>query len=453
MDVSKDLKKLIKEALIDIENEPTTVYVHVTNVEWDATEEDLETLPKEFDLTIAHYSDTDLDEEVSDAISDKYGFTHLGFNFVIKGSEVQGIEEPIEEDINTFTDKVDKADNDLKDIIKTLKEDNLNNKQMVIEFSIENPNHYEDIKLSYKLIITKESNGTYSWKETSNLEEGHDFKTAAEAYEDAVEFCEYPLSELDDFEIDKDVNDVIKYFEEDINENLQNNELKVWKTKISKIFSTMLETKELPSLKGASIESNTHGSDATTYMFEDDELGDYCFYINDTDFEPYDSVKNDVYVGYYTPQKANQKFFEMPIVEEEIKTIIKEVYMDYYNTCVIHKGINESLLDDRNNIEKFYAPDLKDAENLNNIWTIREFTDNMDSKDGKTLCKYTKIGLIDYLNSIDSEDNEDFEEIPINYSNKDLFTELELLGTDAELVSISNYNINNLYDEPNQPKE
>ena len=45
-------------------------------------------LPKEFTLTVDHYEDGDLDEEVSDAISNEYGFTHLGFNFIVDGQEV-----------------------------------------------------------------------------------------------------------------------------------------------------------------------------------------------------------------------------------------------------------------------------------------------------------------------------------------------------------------------------
>jgi len=74
--------------LAEVENEePETTTVHVTNVEWDTDdEEDLKDLPTDFMLSFEHYPDGDFDEEISDAISDKYGFTHIGFNWIMDES-------------------------------------------------------------------------------------------------------------------------------------------------------------------------------------------------------------------------------------------------------------------------------------------------------------------------------------------------------------------------------
>ena len=74
---------------LDDEKEPTKVTVKVSNVEWDTDDEEVD-LPKEFTLTVDHYEDTDLDDEVSDAISDEYGFCHFGFNYIVDG---QGVSE------------------------------------------------------------------------------------------------------------------------------------------------------------------------------------------------------------------------------------------------------------------------------------------------------------------------------------------------------------------------
>ena len=74
---------------LDDEKEPTKVTVKVSDVEWDTDDEEVD-LPKEFTLTVDHYDDTDLDDEVSDAISDEYGFCHFGFNYIVDG---QGVNE------------------------------------------------------------------------------------------------------------------------------------------------------------------------------------------------------------------------------------------------------------------------------------------------------------------------------------------------------------------------
>ena len=71
--------------LVEIENdeeESETTTVHVTNVEWDADDaEDIKDLPTDFMISFEHYPNGDFDEEISDAISDKYGFTHLRFDW------------------------------------------------------------------------------------------------------------------------------------------------------------------------------------------------------------------------------------------------------------------------------------------------------------------------------------------------------------------------------------
>ena len=77
----EELKKFIAEALEEDGNKPELLKVHVTSVDWDTDGEEAD-LPQEFDLEVEHYEDTDLDDEVSDAISDKYGFCHFGFNYI-----------------------------------------------------------------------------------------------------------------------------------------------------------------------------------------------------------------------------------------------------------------------------------------------------------------------------------------------------------------------------------
>lgn len=75
--------------LVEVENEEEseTVTVHVTDVQWDADdEEDIKDLPTDFMLSFEHYPNGDYDEEISDAISDKYGFTHIGFNWIMDES-------------------------------------------------------------------------------------------------------------------------------------------------------------------------------------------------------------------------------------------------------------------------------------------------------------------------------------------------------------------------------
>lgn len=78
---------------------------------------------------------------------------------------------------------------------------------------------------------------------------------------------------------------------------------------------------------------------------------------------------------------------------------------------------------------------VMNSNNLNDIWVLREFTDNMDSEDGYSLEEYTKIGLIDYINDILS-DMEDSEVIPYDITDEQLKGYLEYLGTDAQLVEI-----------------
>lgn len=87
------------------------------------------------------------------------------------------------------------------------------NKSMTIEWSYENPNQYDPLGRIYnKLIITKEQDGTFSWNETDNLEHGQGFKSAVDAFDNAVYSGEFPLEDYDDFEIEATVKDVEKFF-------------------------------------------------------------------------------------------------------------------------------------------------------------------------------------------------------------------------------------------------
>lgn len=312
------ISKALKEEDDDEEednNTPVRVSVHVTDVQWDVDdEEDLKNLPTAFDLTFEHYKDEDIDEEVSNAISDKYGFTHFGFNFEVTGQDVDGIDE----DVDSLCDKIDDVDAELQEIITSLKEE----KELTLEQLADN------------------------------------------------------------------------------------------------------------------------GIDMTKALYAC-QLIYYGFY---------DEVK------YKTPQQLITELEQANITNNYVKDRYKgaiELLKEFINDLKLPK-VNENVMDDINNIEKFYAPDLKEPESLDNIWTLREWTDNLDSNDGKTLCKYTKIGLIDTINS-EMESRASMENsielLDNKISNKDLMYYLEELPTEAELVSISNYDINNLYDEPNDPKE
>lgn len=114
--------------------------------------------------------------------------------------------------------------------------------------------------------------------------------------------------------------------------------------------------------------------------------------------------------------------------------------------------INETKELSDEELARLYADNLTDPENLDNIWVIREFTDNMDSEDGKSLCKYTKIGLIDYINDrLEEEGAED--RLDNEISNHVIANGyLEYLDSDAELVEIRPYSVYDLDDEPNIPK-
>ena len=117
-----------------------------------------------------------------------------------------------------------KGDRDGEDDVSYEKEtraektrDEAGNKIVVIPFSIANPDQHSPAdRIYHKLIITQESDGTYSYIETENLESGEGFASAKEAVEDAIS-GQNGLEDLDDFRLDAkvDIADITAYFDKD----------------------------------------------------------------------------------------------------------------------------------------------------------------------------------------------------------------------------------------------
>lgn len=84
-----------------------------------------------------------------------------------------------------------------------------------------------------------------------------------------------------------------------------------------------------------------------------------------------------------------------------------------------------------------------DEENLDNIWVVDMWLDNMDSKDGHDHIEFTKIGLIDFLNNeikdYNSTNGADYTVLDRNATNKEVKEFLyDLL--EGKVVEIKPYN-------------
>lgn len=84
-----------------------------------------------------------------------------------------------------------------------------------------------------------------------------------------------------------------------------------------------------------------------------------------------------------------------------------------------------------------------DEENLDNIWVVDMWLDNMDSKDGHDHIEFTKIGLIDFLNNemedYNSTNGADYTVLDRNATNKEVKEVLyDLL--EGKVVEIKPYN-------------
>ena len=84
-----------------------------------------------------------------------------------------------------------------------------------------------------------------------------------------------------------------------------------------------------------------------------------------------------------------------------------------------------------------------DEENLDNIWVVDMWLDNMDSKDGHDHIEFTKIGLIDFLNNeikdYNSTNGADYTVLNRNATNKEVKEVLyDLL--EGKVVEIKPYN-------------
>lgn len=84
-----------------------------------------------------------------------------------------------------------------------------------------------------------------------------------------------------------------------------------------------------------------------------------------------------------------------------------------------------------------------DKENLDNIWVVDMWLDNMDSKDGHDHIEFTKIGLIDFLNdeieNYNSTNGADFTTLDRNATNKEVEEVLYDLF-EGKVVEIKPYN-------------
>ena len=93
----EDLSEDVTPTLEDKEGIPSgDIKVKVYNVKWDCDNDDPKEmdLPEEFEIEVYHDEDFDLDDEVSDAISDEYGYCHYGFDYDIINND-----EKLSEDI------------------------------------------------------------------------------------------------------------------------------------------------------------------------------------------------------------------------------------------------------------------------------------------------------------------------------------------------------------------
>ena len=101
-------------------------------------------------------------------------------------------------------------------------------KTMVIPFSFENPDQHSPAdRINHRLIITKEQDGTFSWSETSNDESGKGFKSAKEAFDNAVSTGEFPLEDYDGFRLDAKVDLATFFNESKISKSAQKKKSKI----------------------------------------------------------------------------------------------------------------------------------------------------------------------------------------------------------------------------------
>ena len=115
-------------------------------------------------------------------------------------------------------------------------------------------------------------------------------------------------------------------------------------------------------------------------------------------------------------------------------------FLRVQNGDVVEK-VSESRRNESKDINDVYSKNLKDKEDLDNIWVLHEFTDNLDSKDGYSYEEYTKIGLIDTINN--ACEPLEVETLTANATNEEVIDMLEYLGTNAELVRIKPYSERN----------
>ena len=123
---------------------------------------------------------------------------------------------------------------------------------------------------------------------------------------------------------------------------------------VFEVFKEMIDNGELPKIEGIEPWEDSMGSLA--FLYDDGEDG-RSFYINDTGFEnTFPDDVEDVYCGIeivdpdkYSNELEIQERFKFPS-EYEVKELLKEVYMKFYNAkrkdesfAEIAKKISECL--------------------------------------------------------------------------------------------------------------
>lgn len=370
-------------------------------------------------------------------------------------------------------------------------------KTMVIPFSFENPDQHSPAdRINHKLIITKEQDGTFSWSETSNDESGKGFKSAKEAFDNAVSTGEFPLEDYDGFRLDAKVDLATFFNESKISKSISEDKgfhvgdkVKIkGKNDLTYEISDISRDEDGDKLFNLYNPKTDNIEEEPMYDYElehtneskmneiSDELADRVANArklnaigaadryNKIDKE-YDADLGKVIKKYSDEEvsagKANKEFDKVikkyePLLDTERKTIRKaeknQELMARRKTKTNESKINETIK----------------GNNLNSKWVIRAWMDNMDSEDGYDEIEFTKIGLIDFINSEEEDyygDSYDYQAEPIEYdiTDEELKTAINdnvfawVFGDTASVVSIDGKPVNesmyNKYGEDVDPKE
>jgi len=225
---------------------------------------------------------------------------------------------------------------------------------------------------------------------------------------------------LNDDQYDKLLDDIIKVYQE-----YDNEETRLWQL-AKDLKESLKETFKASDFDDLNIHDiHYHGTN------KDGTLDFICYELQGKEFPRttlVDDADVEAYVYTDTLDKKEVHLMIKPKIEmkpEDIETVALDA-----KEALDKLGLKES-------IEDVYAKNLADREDLDNIWILKEFTDNMDSEDGYSYEEYTKIGLIDTINMA-AEPIED-EPLTREATNQEVIDCLEYLGTNAQLIRIKPY--------------